>query len=301
MSYCDASIVILAHNGVRFTQYCLESLLASPTKPRELFLVDNASTDRTPELIAEAEPRFLETGVRFVTWRNSENKGCSLARNEAWERATSTYTVFLDNDVAVCTRDWLQRLVGKMHSRSDLAVLGPKMIYPFKPHPIQCAGVSLTPLGRVCFRGRGRARFHPRFCRPRRVPALISACWIMRTRLCHEIGYLDELFHPVQYEDLDFCLRAVRAGWQVAYTPEVEMYHFEGITTESFGGDSYRRNVARNSTRFRQRWHDLFPRVAEDLPPDDLRWLSREEMGLTPDLEVSFSDAPASDETPESA
>ncbi|HOG51625.1 MAG TPA: glycosyltransferase family 2 protein [Lentisphaeria bacterium] len=287
MSFCDVSIVMLAHNGVDFTRHALTSILQAKTLPWEIFLVDNASEDDTPNLIRDFTPRLEKAGIRVHTWRNSENLGCSLARNQAWEKATSKYTIFMDNDVAVCTSDWLARLITIFDQRPNLGILGPKMIYPYRPHPIQCAGVSINRMGRVAFRGRGADRHDPRYQQFWLTWALISATWLMKTDLRDSVGMLDELFHPVQYEDLDLCVRTRLAGFEVAYTPEVEMYHFEGITTASFGQEEYKVNIARNSLKFRERYHQLFKTFTEELPAEEYRWLKRQELGLRPELDLT--------------
>jgi GT2 family glycosyltransferase len=289
MTTADCAVVILAHNGAPFTRHCLESILGAAVLPAELLLVDNDSQDETPTVIAELAPRLQAAGVALKTWRNPENEGCSLARNEAWSRVRSTYTVFMDNDAAVCTRDWLGRLAAGFQAHPKAAILGPKLIYPYRPHPIQCAGVSISRLGRIAFRGRGRQRHDPRYSTYWPTWCLISACWMMRTDLRERIGTLDELFHPVQYEDLDLCIRARLAGYEVAYLPEVEMYHFEGITTAALGQKEYQRNIARNSLKFRERYHDLFKTFTEELPPDEYRWLPREQLGLTPELDLGYA------------
>lgn len=282
----DCSVVTLAHNGRRFTEYCLDAVLAAAVLPRQFIMVNNGSTDDTAELIEQAAPRFAAAGVDFVSWRNSDNLGCSEARNQAWEKATAKYVVFMDNDVAVASSDWLARLTAMMDADEALGVLGVKLLYPYRPHPIQCAGVGINPLGRIRFRGRGAARDDSAHGRTEDVPALISACWIMPNRLLSEIGGLDPLFHPVQYEDLDFCLRAVQAGYRCVYTPEVEMYHFEGMTTASFGQADYARNIVEQSAKFRQRWRE----VLKAFPPDDgdFRWRDRNEFGMTNELDLSM-------------
>lgn len=290
MAVCDCSIIILAHDGAEFTAHCLTSILRAGDRPRELFLVDNASEDRTPALIREFTPKFEDAGIRFVTWRNDENKGCSAARNDAWIKAKCKYVVLMDNDTAVCSRLWLSTFEKQMESDPRLGILGPKLIYPYKPHPIQCAGVTINRLGRIAFRGRGKPRTEPRFGEYRNMHALISACWVMRTDLRETVGYLDELFHPVQYEDLDLCLKATRKGYAVAYTPAVEMYHFEGITTASFGQKEYQKNIARNSLKFRERWHEVFSTYEDELPSEEFRWLRRDELGLTPELDLTVAE-----------
>jgi len=290
MTTADCAVVILAHNGAPFTRHCLESILGATELPAELFLVDNHSEDETPALVAEMVPRLSAAGIAVTTWRNDENKGCSLARNEAWARVGSSYTVFLDNDAAVCTRDWLRRLTDGFQAHPTAGVLGPKLIYPYRPHPVQCAGVSISRLGRIAFRGRGQPRHDPRYDTYWPTWCLISACWMMRTDLRDRVGTLDEIFHPVQYEDLDLCIRTRLAGLEVAYLPTVEMYHFEGITTAAIGQQEYQRNIARNSRRFRQRYHELFKTFTDDLPADEYRWLARNELGLTPELDLSYSE-----------
>ena len=99
---------------------------------------------------------------------------------------------------------------------------------------------------------------------------------------------LDECFHPVQYEDLDLCLRPRLAGWEVAYTPLVEMYHFEGTTTAADGKEAYTHNIARNSLKFRERYHELFKSFTDELPPEEYRWLSHAEMGLGEEVDMTM-------------
>ena len=84
MSLCDCAIVMLAHCGKEFTRHALESILGARDLPGEMYLVDNGSTDGTTGLLAEFVPRLRDAGISVTTWRNEENKGCSLARNEAW-------------------------------------------------------------------------------------------------------------------------------------------------------------------------------------------------------------------------
>jgi GT2 family glycosyltransferase len=290
MTPADCALIILAHNGAPFTHHCLESILGAAVLPAEVFLVDNASSDETPALIAEMAPRYRAAGIEFTTWRNAENKGCSLARNEAWQRVRSAYTVLLDNDAVVCTRTWLTDLAAVFQAHPQTGIVGPKLIYPYAPHPIQCAGVSISRLGRIAFRGRGSPRHDPRYSTHWATWSLISACWMMRTDLRERVGLLDECFHPVQYEDLDLCIRARQAGFAVAYTPTVEMYHFEGITTAAIGQKEYRRNIARNSLTFRARYHELFRTFTEELPSPEYRWRQRDELGLTADLDLRYSD-----------
>jgi GT2 family glycosyltransferase len=284
--FADCTIVMLAHNGRQFTEYCLTSLLQANVLPQQMVFINNGSTDDTQDLLDRMAPRFLEAGIDFIHWTNAENLGCSRGRNQGWEKATRKYVVFMDNDTAVCTSDWLHRLIATMDADPTLGVLGPKMIYPFLPHKIQCAGVAVNPLGRIRFRGRGCDRDDPEYAQLTTIPVLISACWIMRPEFLQAVGGLDEFFHPVQYEDLDFCMKVNEAGFHCAYTPGVEIYHFEGKTTGSFGKQVYWRNIVEQSVKFKKRWMH----VIKDYPPDDAdyRWLDDADLGLTDELDLTI-------------
>ena len=281
------SIIILGHNGADLTELCLNSILKSESLPKELIFVNNGSTDSTPDLINSLKVTFDEAGIDFKLITNEDNLGCSLARNLGWKEATQPYVVFMDNDTHVCTKNWLKHFTEKMDANPKLGVLGAKMIYPFKPHNIQCAGVDISKLGRIRFRGRGQNRHEPEFNEFIKVPVLISACWIKRREFLEDLGGLDEHFHPVQYEDFDLCMKANQAGYYCAYTPEVEIYHFEGKTTASFGKENYQRNIVEQSLKFRQRWTKeirTFPEHKEI----DFTWLADSELGLTNELNLEM-------------
>ena len=148
---------------------------------------------------------------------------------------------------------------------------GAKMVYPWAPYPIQCAGVGISKRGHVCFRGRGEPIGAPEYNRPRVVQCLISACLMIPAALIREHGGFDEAFHPVQFEDFDLVYRLREAGRAAVYEPAVEMYHFESVTTQ---GTPTVRNAAvviRNGLKFQQRWRRLFEN--EDGPPEEsCRW-----------------------------
>lgn len=286
MQHADIAVVVLAHNGRPYSEQCLASLLRSNPLPQELFLVDNGSTDGTGELFAQIAVQATALGMCVYTWSNDENKGCSAARNDAWRMATTGYVMFLDNDTVVRRRDWLAQLQAVLDADSGVALVGPKLVYPHKPHPIQCAGVMVNPHGRVRFRGRGQPIDATEFAQPADVHALISACWLMRNSLRDTVGVLDELFHPVQYEDLDLCFRAREAGYQCRYSPCTEVYHFEGKSTAASGKHLYQRVIAENSTKFRCKWRDQIRQLPPD--PSDYRWLEDEELGLSHDIDTTI-------------
>jgi GT2 family glycosyltransferase len=225
-------------------------------------------------------------GVRLTVIANEANRGACTARNQALEAAAGDFIVFLDNDTAVRRRDWLGTLQGVLSNEPTVGIVGPKLLFPFAPYDIECAGVAISPHGRVQYRGRGQAHDAPEFARPAEVQCLISAAWLMRRAVCEQIGGLDEVFNPAQFEDFDFCYRARAAGWRVLYEPGAELYHFENVTTAGSPDVKFAYVTMRNWGTFRQRWQHVY--AAEGGPPDsECRWrklptLPLEQTGVPP-------------------
>jgi GT2 family glycosyltransferase len=278
MPPCD-SIIILAYNKADYTRACLESLLATRPVCFEAIVVDNGSTDATPLVIEEMGPRFAAAGSRLRALRNGSNVGAVVGRNQAMACAEGEYFVFLDNDTLVCDPAWIEKLRQALDSTRAAALVGPKICFPFAPHPIQCAGVGISRTGRVQFRGRGEPRDDPRFNRREETQALISACFMFPRRLYEEIGGLDEAFSPVQFEDFDFCYRARSRGYRAIYAPEAEILHWESVTSDGSPALPNTYLIIRNGMEFKRRWRRMFE--AEDGPPDEAcRWRVIETPGL---------------------
>ena len=263
----DISILILALNKAAYTRRCLDSLLLSTQRPFQLVLVDNGSTDETPELFDSFEKRAAGEDIAVTRLRLGENLGAIVGRNRGMELMTGKYWVFLDNDIVVRTKSGMEKLRAVLESDATLGAAGPKLVYALPPHDIQCAGCEVTQGGRVVFRGRGRPRNDPEFNSPRDCQTLISATWMMSADVAKKTGPLDERFSPVQFEDIDYCYRIRELGYSCRYEPSVEMYHFENVTTGRTGTLNYPYLTVKNGLKFKEKWSHRFSK--EDGPRDD--------------------------------
>ncbi|MDX9792163.1 MAG: glycosyltransferase family 2 protein [Kiritimatiellia bacterium] len=269
------SLITLSFNKLACTRRCLTALLTDTIAdaPWELIVVDNGSTDGSAawcdtDLAALGAAR----GVPVTVLHNPGNIGCSFARNRAVAAARGTHLVFVDNDVAPRTRRWLTGLRTALEDHPGAGMAGAKMVYPWVPYPIQCAGVGISRRGHVCFRGRGAPILDPRFARTEEVQCLISACLMIPAALLRLHGGFDEAFHPVQFEDFDLVYRLREAGHAAIYVPDVAMYHFESVTTQGTPTVRNAAVVVRNGLLFQQRWRHCFEH--EDGPPEEAcRWL----------------------------
>ena len=252
------SVITLTHNKLPVTRKCLTSLLAGTGASWELIVVDNGSTDGTREWLGEFASTAALAGVSVTVIANQENVGCSTARNQGGARASGGRLLFMDNDVALRSGDWLVALDTACRKLPQAAVVGPKLVYPFAPHDIQCAGVGVSANGRILFRGRGHGRTEPDFNVQREVQCLISACFMVDRTAFEAVGGFDDAYNPVEFEDFDLCYKIKAAGGRCYYVPEVEMYHFESVTTQGTAALPNTYLIIRNGLLFKTRWKHLF-------------------------------------------
>ncbi len=255
------SLITLSYNKLACTQRCLSALITDSVVdgPWEMIVVDNGSTDGSGEWCNTALVALGKAcGVPVTVLHNPGNIGCSYSRNRAIALARGEYLVFADNDIAPRTRRWMPGLRNALASVPHAGTAGAKMVYPWHPYPIQCAGVGISKRGHVCFRGRGEPIDDPRFCHQEVVQCLISACLLVPAELIRKHGAFDEAFHPVQFEDFDLVYRLRQAGHKAVYEPAVEMYHFESVTTQGTPTVRNAAVVVRNGLLFQQRWRHLF-------------------------------------------
>ena len=262
------SLIVVSYNKRPYTELCLRGQLACTPPAGQIIVVDNGSTDGSLEVFDEELEVDSETsGVEFVLIRNASNLGACTARNQGLEVARGDYVAFMDNDVVVRHRDWLARLRAVLDEDEKVGICGPKLLFPFPPYDIECAGAAISRNGRVQYRGRGQAAAAPEWSRAVEVQCLISACWLMKKSVVDEVGSLDEIYNPAQFEDFDFCYRAREHGWRVLYEPTAEMYHFESVTTDGSADVIYKYVTIKNWQTFKGRWRHMFEK--EDGPPDE--------------------------------
>jgi GT2 family glycosyltransferase len=250
-----ASIVIPVHNKATITRQCLDALLAEPEDEidRQFVVVDDGSTDMTPSLLDTYRDRILVI-------RNERALGFAGACNAGVAAATGEFVVLLNNDT-LPTSGWLSALVNHAVRHQAAAVVGAKLLFP--NDTIQHAGVviGLNSLPHHIYAG--FPADHPATSVSRRFQIVTAACTLFRRGPWQELGGLDTAFLN-GWEDVDYCLRAGEAGYEIHYCAESVAYHFESAT-RSLVSDVERAN----QQLFIRRWRDK-------VEPDDFRYYSKD-------------------------
>jgi GT2 family glycosyltransferase len=184
-------------------------------------------------------------GIEVVA--GQENRGFAANVNRGLAAAGTEHdVVLLNSDIVVRRRSWLPVL---QYAANKAGIVAPKLLYP--DGRIQYAG-TVRNLGALEWFDH-RYRFKPADWGPADVPgptlAATGAAMYIRREVIARVGGFDEAY-PMAYEDVDFCLRAWQAGFEVRYAPQAELVHLESVTR---GMDV--REPERESQRvFWQRW-----------------------------------------------
>jgi GT2 family glycosyltransferase len=212
------SIILLSFNDWKETLECLKSL-ANVTYPNlEVIAVDNGSTN--PPL---DQARAIRPDLTII--ENGKNLGYAEGNNIGIRYAIehgADYVLVQNNDT-ILAPDFLEALVQSAESNPSAAFVGPLVYHHSEPTVIQSAGGLMTRTWRAYHRGQNE-QDAGQYSRVEPV-AWVSGCSILgRSSALKKIGLLDPEFF-IYSEELDWCIRAGEAGFQVLLVPQSKIWH----------------------------------------------------------------------------
>ena len=221
------SILIPSKDHAGDLDKCLRSIYEKTEwRNFEMIVIENNSTEAETFAYYEA----ITQGGRYPRCQVARYQGpfnFSAINNFGRTYAKGDYLLLLNNDVEVINGGWLTELLMQA-SRPGVAMCGAMLYYP--DDTIQHAGI-ITGLGGYAghshkYKPRGGSGYMFRAATVQDLSAVTAACLLVRAEVYDKLEGLDEDF-TVAFNDVDFCLRARRAGWRVVWTPYAQLYHHE--------------------------------------------------------------------------
>ncbi|HEY9721557.1 MAG TPA: glycosyltransferase family 2 protein [Oscillatoriaceae cyanobacterium] len=229
MSAPVLSIVIVNWNTRNLLRDCLSSVQSETLLSHEVWVVDNGSTDGSPEMVRAEFPH-----VHLIA--NTDNKGFAAANNQALRLCQGEYVLLLNSDTLVLDGA-LDKMVAHLHAHPEVGALGCRLLN---------GDGSLQPSAHH-FYGTFRSIFENRLTQvlwPRRhartpflsfwdhstlrhVDWVTGAVLMLRRRVLQDVGLLDERFF-MYGEEIDWQLRMRKAGHQVWFLPSARIIHYGG-------------------------------------------------------------------------
>jgi len=222
-----------------------------------VIVVDDASSDETPALLARTQ------GLRVV--RTAENVGFVEACNRGVEVASGEYVVLLNNDTEV-EPGWLDALHGTAAADPTVGIVGAKLLYPDRT--VQEAGGIVWADGDGWNYGRGDHDYVAHYRYVRDVDYVSGACLLVRRAILAATGGLDRRYAPAYYEDVDLAFAARALGYRVVYQPRAVVVHHEGLSHGTDPAAGGKRFQVRNRARFAEKWE---AELARQEPHDPAR------------------------------
>jgi O-antigen biosynthesis protein len=259
------SIVVPVHGKWEYTRACLASIAQHrPSVPFEVLVIDDASPDRTAELVAAS------SGVRLV--RTQCNVGFVGACTLGASHARGVYLLFLNNDTEV-RPGALDALVDAAESDEEIGLVGAMLVYP--DGRLQESGGIIWADGSGWNYGRGQDAGAPEFQVRRDVDYCSGAAILVRREVFDHVGGFDQRYAPAYYEDTDLAFAIRASGHRTIVEPRAVVMHHEGVSHGTDLTASVKRYQEINRAQFVDKWA---PTLAEHLPgASELTvWLARQ-------------------------
>lgn len=230
------SIIIVSWNAKEYLFKCLNSLIPEIVSYQsEIIIVDNASTDGSPELVRDCFPN-----VKLIC--NERNLGFAKANNIGIRESTGEYVCLVNSDIMIL-RNCFDSMIGFMDKHPQIGMIGPKTLNPDGTLQPSCFSFptfwnslcralaldSVFPKTEVFGRRLMTFWAHDSI---RSVDALNGCFLMVRREALNQVGLLDEGFF-VYGEDIDWCKRFRDAEWDVVFFPKAKAIHYGGASSSN--------------------------------------------------------------------
>ena len=291
----DVSVIIVSWNVRDYLADCLRSVYADLKRCNlqgDVWVVDNASTDGTQELLRDVFP------VTHLL-ANQNNPGFGSANNQGmWSAASANgqgprYFLFLNPDTLV-RPEAIGHLVDCLDKMPEAGVAGARLVYRdgrFQQSAFHFPGLAqlafeLLPHPDRLYESRLNGRYSRRLYRPNKEPFQVDhplgAAMLVRRDVAEATGGFDESYY-MYCEEIDWCWRIREAGWSAYTVPRADIVHYGGESTKQVPATSIVNLWRSRAQLYRQhhgplklalaRWmvHAGMNRRAQHAPDNELR------------------------------
>lgn len=245
------SIVVLTRNGAEHLSRLLPALSNTAYREFELIVIDNGSTDGTPELLKRPWPYPVNV------LRNEFNQSFSEGNNRGANHARGELLLFLNDDIEPIGPDWLGAMVATLQQSNAVAV-GAVLVYPERgastDFTVQHLGIRLTLRDGAPHAENITAEdpLDPNLRSFWEVDAATAAALLVERDTFHQVGGFDPGY-IYGTEDVDLCLRLRQHG-RIVVAGEAVLFHHESASQTKQRREILRINRVGNWQRFAEKW-----------------------------------------------
>jgi len=215
---CD--IIVLTFNHLDVTKAFVDSVVRCTTLPVRVIFVDNRSIDRTRDYLASLQSAG---NVQFEVILSAENEGFIRGNNKGLKNTSAPFVCFSNNDVLL-TPGWLEEMLEVFSRHPRLGVLNPNSNNLGVDVP---AGTELDAFAREW-----RAKHSGQMAE---MALGVGFFMLVRREVIERIGGFCEDYAPMFFEDRDYFLRAIRAGFLTGVAKGAYVWHMEHASMKQLG------------------------------------------------------------------
>lgn len=250
----QVSIIIPSKDNLQYLQKCVESVIAKTDYPNyEIVIVDNGSKKQEVHNYLEQLQKRKDVNLQILSYNYPFN--FAAINNFAVSKSKGEVLCFLNDDTEVISAEWLTEMVSHA-MRPEIGVVGAKLYFP--DDTLQHVGMLVGLggfAGHILWRHFDRIdKFNTFTKTARNVSAVTGACLLIQKKIFLELNGFDENDFIIAYNDVDLCLKAIKKGYRIVWTPYAELYHHECVSRGYF---RKRKNVKRynkESQCFANKW-----------------------------------------------
>ena len=244
MSQLSASIVILTYNNLEYTRQCVDSILEyTDLSTCELILVDNASSDGTPDYLRSLAQSHPDVHILL----NENNEGFARGNNMGAALAQGEAILFLNNDTIV-TQGWLPGLLKKLED-PKIGMVGPVTNSSGNESRIKVDYTSIDDIPNFA-----QALSETRRGESFEISMLAFLCVALRREVYDEVGPLDERFGIGMFEDDDYALRLKDKGYKILCVEDVFIHHWGSASFSRLDATDFWSLFQRNLKLYEEKW-----------------------------------------------
>ncbi len=223
----EISIVLLNVNQHKITIDCIKSLRDNDYTNFEIVLVDNGSTDESVKIFYSLIQEF--SNLKLI--ENRENLGFAEGNNVGIRNCDGNYILLLNNDTIV-KKNFLSSMIEATKKFPKAGAFGPKMYFWDKRSEIWHIGGEITMFLNFVTTPLKYKDIY------KKVSWLSGCALMMKKETIQKVGLLNESFF-IYLEDVEWSIRATKAGYDLIYVPDAELWHIGSISSKKIGGTPF--------------------------------------------------------------
>jgi glycosyltransferase involved in cell wall biosynthesis len=255
------SIIIPTKDKPEYLKRCIDTILKETSYDNyEIIIVDTGSREQDTKIYYNKLKKTTNTTRLSIKYWRHQPFNYSDACNFGAKHAKGEYLVMLNNDTEIMTKSWLEDMLGYAQ-QDDVAAVGVKLLY--SDHSIQHAGVmvgigNIEPVADHVGAGSNSIeddQSHEVYVNTiRDTTAVTAACMMVSTNKFWQVKGFDILLR-VTFNDVDLCLKFIKAGYRNVYLPHVELIHHESISIGRVFQNRDMKELEKAAKFMRKRWN----------------------------------------------